>query len=145
MDDPKFLFYKEDGGREGFTTKFIGTYGMHYVVIDRQGRWLAKSKHPWVYPTVDAAIADPDHAGDTWVWLHADADMYLDEFEHPAENVIYCVGSDYDGFDGKSISELPGVKLKLRQPASHIGEWFAGMVTSIVCYDRFLYLNGRRK
>lgn len=144
MDGPKFLFFKEADRHDVCTTKFISTYGMHYVVIDREGRWLDKSKHPWVYPTVDEALADSDHADDTWVWLHAEADDYLDEYEHPEENVIYCVGSNYDGFDGKDINELPGVKLKLRQPPRHVGEWFAGMVTALVCYDRFLYLNGRR-
>ena len=144
MDSPKFLFYKEGGRHDVYTTKFVSTYGMHYVVIDREGRWLDKSKHPWVYATVDEAVVDSDHSGDTWVWLHPDATDYLDEYEHPEENVIYCVGSDYDGFDGKNISELSGVKLKIRQPPNQEGEWFAGMIVALVCYDRFLYLEGRR-
>jgi hypothetical protein len=56
--------------------------------------------------------------------------------------VIYCIGSDYDGF-GKDIKRLKGDKVKIRQEEEI--ELYAGMIAPIVIYDRFLYLQGKRK
>jgi hypothetical protein len=69
----------------------------------------------------------------------------LDEFEHPEDNVVYCIGGDIQGFDYKAPEELPGQKLRLRQPDGKEKEWRAAMIVPLVVYDRLLYINGRRK
>lgn len=118
-------------------------HGMETIVIDRKGDMSGSVPR---FPTIDDALADPRFKNLVWVWLSLEkSDKYLDEYIHPEDDVIYCIGSDFDGFDGKNVSKLTGPKLKLRQISKKTGEWYATTVVPLVAYDRFLYLQGRRK
>ena len=118
-------------------------HGMSTIVIDRKGDMPGSVPR---FPTIDDAMEDPRFKDLTWIWLSLeDSAEYLDEHKHPEDNVIYCIGSDFDGFDGKDPATLSGPKLKLRQILKEKGEWYATTVVPLVVYDRFLYLQGRRK
>jgi hypothetical protein len=140
------LYYRETSRVEStnaYMKRMAFYHGMETIVIDRKGDMPGSVPR---FPTIDEAMKDPRFKDLTWVWLILEnSDEYLDEYEHPQDNVIYCIGSDFDGFDGKPISELPGPKLKLRQIPKEEGEWYATTVIPLVAYDRFLYLQGRRK
>lgn len=125
-----------------FITKLCGHYSLHPIVIDKLGDWPEKKN---VYHSIAAVLDDVRFKNTQFVWLDASGDQHLDEFEHPEDNVMYCVGADIEGFDGIHIDELPGVKIKLRQPLRQEGEWFASIIVPLVVYDRFLYVSGRRK
>lgn len=139
------LFYDEVTNFDksyAWMDKWQAVYGMQPVTIKREGT-LSKSLKS--FRTIKEAVNDPDLSKLKWVWMCPGVDAeYLDEFDHPEDNVVYCIGSDYDGFDNLPVDELPGVKIKLRQPVGHTGEWFAAMVIPLVVYDRFLKLNDRR-
>jgi len=140
------LYYRETSRVEStnaYMKRMAFYHGMETIVIDRKGDMPGSVPR---FPTIDEALADARFKDHTWVWLAlTDGANYLDEYKHPADEVIYCVGSDFDGFDGKDPSKLPGPKLKLRQIHKRIGEWYATTVVPLVAYDRFLYLHGRRK
>jgi len=38
-------------------------------------------------------------------------DIILDEYEHPVDNVVYALGSDFTGFDNHNMD---GITIKLR-------------------------------
>ena len=138
------LYYMENTDMTNYIwlDHWCNKFGLLPIIIDRV------SKAPKSLPnfkTVQEAIADDRFSNLEWVWLHPAAKMYLDEYNHPNDGIIYCIGSDFDGFDGMTVDELLGTTLKLRQPVEREGEWYASLVVPIVAYDRFLYLNGRRK
>lgn len=122
--------------------RFAVYHEMQSIIIDRKGSLPGSTLR---FATLDGALSDPLFDNHDWVWLDIHGEGYLDEFTHPVDNVIYCIGSDFIGFDGKDLSTLPGAKLKLRQLPDQTGEWYAAMVAPIVAYDRFLYLQDRRK
>ena len=139
------LYFRETSRVEAtasYMKRFAWLHDMDVVVIDRKGDMPGSAKR---FATIADAIADPDLSELTWIFLDACGETYLDEYEHPADDVVYCIGSDFDGFDGTPHDELPGTLLKLRQVPEHTGEWFASIVAPLVVYDRFLYLQGRRK
>lgn len=140
------LYYRETSRVESTNSymKRVARYhGMETIVIDRKGDMPGSVPR---FSTIDAALADPRFKNLVWVWLALEkSDGYLDEYVHPEDDVIYCIGSDFDGFDGKDPSKLPGPKLKVRQIRKEIGEWYATTIIPLVAYDRFLYLHGRRK
>lgn len=134
------LHYAELTNADPSIATWAGNFGLRPIYINR-GLITGKSKSVMVFDTLDDAIAEPRLSGMTWVWLDADGDVYLDEFEHPKNRVVYCIGSDYNGFDGRDVSELPGTHVRLRQKQ----EMYSVMVAAMLCYDRAVYLEGRRR
>jgi hypothetical protein len=125
-------------------SKWAGLYRIHPVVIDLAGRNRLSDKPPFNFRSLQDAHDSPHLAGYTWVWLKANGAVYLDEFAHPADNVIYCIGDDQTGFQGL---DLPGPSIKLRPTNEQVldeAEWWAAMVAPQVLYDRFMYLQGKR-
>lgn len=133
------LHYHEATNADPSICKWAGMFDMLPVYIDRDGR-RGKSKSIKIFPHIEEATVDPDLRKLTWVWLDSGADVYLDEFEHPDDDVVYCIGSDYVGFDA-DISEFPGVRVKLRQES----DLYAVMAAAMLCCDRSMFLSGRRK
>lgn len=135
------LWYK---GKSGFQSvhswidKLCGTYNFYPIVIDQENA----GKNDFTYASLDDVLKDKKYKDYKWVWLDSKGDQILDEYEHPKENVIYCIGSDFDGF-GRDISKLKGDKVRIRQDKKE--DWFAAIIVPLVIYDRYLYLKGRRK
>jgi hypothetical protein len=116
-------------------------YGLVPIVIDPEGEW--PSERPdlpqLVYASLRDVLADKRFRYCVFVWLDHRGTVVLDEFKHPEDHVVYCIGSDLTGFD--EMPEREGPKVRLRNDS----EMFANIVVPIVCYDRYLYLQGRRK
>jgi len=84
------------------------------------------------YPTLAAAqAAHPSH---TWIYLDPDATQYIDEIEHPANDVVYAVGHDATGYGGE---ELNGNTCKLRTIRAKPFVGFALVCLSVVAHDRW--------
>lgn len=138
------LFWNEPSSRFERTYSWIhkqcGTYGLEPIVIDPTGTWPTDRPDlpQLVYHSLEAVLADKRFAGHTFVWLDPTATQDLETFDHPKENVVYCTGSDLDGFGGIE-SEGPRVRV-----LGDSAEYFAAVVVPIVCYDRWLFLQGRR-
>lgn len=144
MNRPKhkkvyLLHYHEDTNADPSISKWAGMFGMLPIYIDSHGR-RRPSRSIKIFSHIEEAIADPDLRKLTWVWLDSGGDVYLDEFEHPTSNVVYCIGSDYVGFNGVDVSEFPGVRVKLRQEV----DLYAVMAAAMLCCDRSSFLSGRR-
>jgi|GEM_PF-4630600 len=140
-----FLYYKEDvvfGGTFSWIDKWCAMYGLRPIVIDKERGKPDGTKNGFTYSSLDEAVKNKKYKDHKWVWLDSEGDKILDEYDHPKNNVIYCVGSDYNGF-GRNNGKLKGDIVKIRQ-FKDINR-FAATVVPMVIYDRFLYLEDRRK
>lgn len=135
------LYFREEGRFENqiaWLSKNAWLYNMNQIVIDTIGGMKYSDELP-VFSTINEAIEF--YKDYTWVFLDHRADSYIDEFDHPIDNVIYAVGSDYTGLFNDKKPEGKLIKMRAREE----GEHYASLIVPILLYDRFLYLNGRRK
>jgi hypothetical protein len=139
----KLLFWYEPNTKGTLYTwldRFCSYFGVVPVIIDCLGAFdHGADKTPIAFSTMcEARAAFSDHQ---WIFLHPDGGVILDELEHPAEPVIYALGSNITGF-GCSVGDLPAdaEKVRLRDPEV-IWDY---QVAQMVLYDRRLYLDGRR-
>lgn len=138
------LFYHEVSRYErtfNWVHKHAGMYGFVPLVIDPSGKWPTERPDlpQLVYRSLADVVAGVERfAGHTFVWLDNKAVQSIDSFEHPQDDVVYCVGSDVNGFGG---FEWEGPRVRVLDSGD---EMFANIIVPIVCYDRWLYLNGRR-
>lgn len=138
----KILFWYEArtvGNLYTTIDRWITYFGMEPIVVDLLGAFKDEpGRFPLKVESLDAAISRfSDHA---WVFLDAAGSIVLDEFKHPSDPTIYAFGSDITGF-GKSIDDLPGDKVKLRDPEIVT----ADMAIAIALHDRAMFRGGRRK
>ena len=77
-----------------------------------------------------------------WVILDPNAEPKITDLAHPPDKTIYLIGDDKNGVIWAPEN---ATFVSLNLPARSDGEWFASMVVPIICYDRFLYLEGLRK
>ena len=119
--------------------KHCGAYGLVPLVIDPTRTWAtARPDLPQlIYHSLADVLADPRFVRCEFVWLDAGGTP-LHEFDHPVDNVVYCVGSDADGFGNASFA---GSRVQVLDTEA---ELYAAFVIPILCYDRWLYLQGRR-
>lgn len=83
------------------------------------------------YPTLLAAqAAYPSH---TWIYLDQSAPTYIDELVHPADDVVYVVGHDLDGYRGEALN---GNSYKMRVLPPDF-EGHAVVCLSLVAMDRW--------
>jgi hypothetical protein len=121
-----------------------GDYWIHPVAVDFSGERTRDEEPPYWFHSIAEAQAHPAFAGYTWVWLTAEGDTYLDEYPHPADNVVYCIGDNVVGFQG-GMGDGPRLKVRPMNPeipdnAEHPAE----LVADILIFDRFMYINGKR-
>jgi hypothetical protein len=142
------LFYNNDNphwaSRWSWLVDFAGVHDVHPVCIDLAEKLPRSDNSPYNFRSLSEAMAHPHFDGHTWVWLAAGGDTYLDEYDHPADNVIYCIGDDLTGFQDE-IGQ--GVTIKLRPPKNEISdeaEWWAVTVAGFVLYDMFMHSIGKR-
>ena len=111
--------------------RYMNEYGILPMIVDPMT--AGESKQVPIFATVEEAHAAYGHL--TWVWLDANGDVALDEFTHPADDVVYALGSNASGFGGFTAD---GPRVVVR-PYSEI---YAEMCVPIVCHDRWLKLRG---
>lgn len=138
----KVLFWYEQrtvGNLYTLIDRWVTYFGMEPIVVDLLGHFKSEpGRFPYKVESLDEAVARwTDH---TWVFLDATGSVVLDEFEHPSDPVIYAFGSDITGFE-KTIDELPGLKVKLRDPQIVT----ADMAIAMTLHDRAIFRAGRRK
>lgn len=84
------------------------------------------------FPSLSAAYEEyPDHM---WVYLDPKAEVTLNEFEHPKDNVVYVVGDDHAGFKGE---ELRGPMIRIECAHKDGRESFAVACLIMVICNRW--------
>ena len=116
----------------------VGMFNWNIVYLDMVGQLnQGQEGNPLIVHSLDEALAHPDLMALQWVWLHPKGTDTLQKYEHPSDNVVYCVGSDFVGFDNKEVSELNGDVLRVWTPDPN-REYYAETVIHLVVYDRAL-------
>ncbi len=132
------IFYRETTtaieNQHPFVDQFLGMFNYQGWVIDRERDWPDRTR---AFTSLDEAWAHPGFVGYQWVYFSSDAPTWLDEYVHPIDNVVYVIGSDDDGYDGKPLRELRGAVLSIRgwEPGRN---YYAATCVPIICYDRWL-------
>jgi len=146
---PYLLFYSSPHEHHKVKWSWIvdwaGLYGVHPIAVDLIGEFRQTDRPPFHFRSLADALASPVFHGHTWVWLDAQASVYLDEFEHPADRVVYCIGEDFSGFQDL---DAEGPRIRLRPFNSELkdeAEYWPQMVATAVLHDRAMYLAGRRR
>lgn len=132
-----FLIHHEDDGVQPLRIGIdliCGMYGYQLRHIDLVGDMLEKSSEP--YKNLDEALKDPLYKNYAWVFVDHRAKKFLDEFEHPIDNVIYVFGSDSSGFD-RPVDKLPGKTVKLKSVHSDDYEHWSLACAATVAVHRF--------
>lgn len=109
-------------------------YGYHLRIVDQVGDLLKLSREP--YADLDEALTDPRFAGWTWVFFDPDGNTALEDFTHPADDVVYVFGGDIDGFD-RDVALLPGETIQLKSVHSQTYQHHALACVSTVATHRF--------
>lgn len=115
-----YIYYSDDPGRCGHTDtictsnrsmislldRLVTMFGGQHVAINN-GQYPLYS--PISYPSLlDAHLAYPDHS---WMYLYTNGDIFLDQYEHPKDNVVYVVGHEVTGIEN---IPLKGPKVRIR-------------------------------
>lgn len=120
----------------GYTRKIADQFavmcgGIDIVWID-ETKSLRKTNKNVVWSWEELFDQFPGHR---FVFLTPQGNNYLDEFEHPKDNIIYCIGHDATGFGELDISKAETLKLRTDRSC------YAITVFPFVVYDRFVRSN----
>ena len=130
LDEIPFVQEGESNTLKGYARKFIDQW---CAMADMTPIWIDETKTLrktnktafWSWQELLDEFAADHH----FVFLDRDGSVYLDEFEHPIDNVIYCIGADY----GKPFGDLDPLdceKVRLRNARKCHGFTVVPMVTS---------------
>ncbi len=119
-----------------------GMFGFLQVIIDPTGEMQSSVMgFPLVLKSLEEAKARPELANLKWVYFHAQATKTLQEYQHPEDNVIYCIGSDSSGL-GSGPEDFDGDVLRVAAPDPDRDngqqEFHAASILPLVAYDRAL-------
>lgn len=119
-----------------------GMFGYLQVIIDPSGEMQSSIMgFPLVLKSFEEAKARPELANLKWVYFHAQAKKTLQDYVHPEDEVIYCIGSDSTGLGG-GPEDFDGDVLRLAAPdPDHddgMREFHAASILPLVAYDRAL-------
>ena len=133
-----FLFYNEHEtlvpNQRVLIDSWCSMAGMNHIMVDKTASLRRTNGN--VFGTIGEAVEA--HPGHQWVFLSEKAETTLRSFEHPVVDVIYCVGSDTDGFQGLDLAPHSSVRLSTSHRPNN--EWHAALVVPIVIADRMLRL-----
>jgi tRNA(Leu) C34 or U34 (ribose-2'-O)-methylase TrmL len=93
------------------------------------------------FTSYQEAVDSEHFAGMQWVWLDETGNINLDEFEHPADNVVYVLGQEQNGF-GSCITK--GAHVYVRTPTTLDSILSPSVIVPLLCYDRWAYVHGGR-
>ena len=114
-------------------------YGYQQVIIDPEERWDRRDEQfPLILRSLEEARSSVLLRGLKWVYLQADAEQTLQEYQHPDDDVIYCVGSDVTGL-GPVPEGVQGLRVAIPDPDEELGQarqFFAMLVIPAVLHDR---------
>lgn len=139
-----FLYHVEPGTAipldRSYADQVIGyMFGYNQVIIDPSEMFHKEEhKNPLVLRSLQEAKQHPWLKDLRWIYLSAQGKKSLQEFEHPADNVVYCIGSDAYGF-GEDVSMHETLRLFTPDPDSEehkTREFFTATVLPMVVYDR---------
>lgn len=144
-----FLYFIEQGSGipidRAFADEIIGTmFGHKQIVIKPNADHEVTDMFPMVLSTFEQAREHPWLKPLRWVFLHPEAEALLQDYEHPEDNVIYCIGSDQNGFGGVIPGSLEADFLRVAAPDSNeenrTRSFHAASILPLVVYDRALKL-----
>ena len=143
-----FLYHIDPGTviplERPFADQVVGyMFGWQQVIIDPHETFhKSEDKWPLVLRSLEEARQHPWLKDLRWVYLSAGAKNSIQEFEHPDDNIIYCIGSDAYGF-GEDVSMHETLRLFTPDPDKEehkTREFFTATVLPMVAYDRALKL-----
>lgn len=140
----KYLYYTESASNGGQLTTDksvmwldvnLGLYGGQRMCVHPIDADYPTTSDESYNTIEEAQNQYPNH---TWIHLDPNAEVFLDELEHPLENVVYTVGHDAYGY-GSAV--LKGTKCKLR--AAHFSnpetnETHAMVALLAALFDRWI-------
>ncbi|MDH3478925.1 MAG: hypothetical protein OEO20_11530 [Gemmatimonadota bacterium] len=146
----RFLWYPEDTyaiSEWRYIDKLLSCLGYAPTIVDRLGRFRPTSPAALTNPQValhifGSTVAARNHyagAGYTFVTTHPDATLNVKDFQHPTTgDILYAVGSDMDGFDGRSLAQLEAIStvLSLKTKVTSY-ELFAQVALPMLAMDRW--------
>lgn len=146
------LFFLHNNKDWGFKKTWIGKwcwmYNLTPIIIDTSGERKTKETPPFWFHSLQDVLKHDEFKDKKYIWFDHHAEKYVDEFDHPAEDSIYCFGEDLNGFGDFDIWKHEGEKLKVRPTNDKIEPnqpFHVAITVPIVVHDRFLYLMGKRK
>lgn len=125
------------------TDQILGSmFEYRQVIIDQTGEMKSSIMgYPLVLQSLEEAKSHPDLNKLKWVYLHAQAKKTLQEYKHPKDNVIYCIGADTTGLGG-GPEDFDGDVLRIAAPDPNHDdgkrEFHAASILPLVAYDRAL-------
>ena len=136
------LFHPQDNGKHPMTyivgDFWCSLFRIKPVLINcNDARVPSEQSGVLCFKTLDEAINSDELQNLTWVWFDFRAETYLDQYKHPEDNVIYCLGDDYNGFGD---TEINGDFIRVRIPA---GEVHSSLIVPLICYSQHVALNGK--
>ncbi len=115
--------------------QIIGIFNWVPVFVEPAGLIsVSKGDAPIIVRSLQEALAHPDLINLQWVWMDQTVTDLLQDFVHPSDNVIYCIGHDRDGFN---VAFPLGQRLRIWTPDSS-RQYYAETVLHLVVYDRAL-------
>lgn len=107
--------------------------GFTHIMIDKTKQMRKTNKNVF-WSIQEAVAAYPDHE---FVFMEQMADTKHTDFVHPTDNVIYCVGSDDDGFQGYNTSRHMTLTLSNKRSKEE-SSYYAATIIPMLLADIFL-------
>ncbi len=132
------LFYNEDVSLIPHQRRLIDAWcamaGMTHIMVDKT--LTLKQTNGNVFHTIQDAISSFPEC--EFIFLTEKAEKTLKDYHHTEENVIYCFGSDDDGFQDLDLNDHLNYKLQRLDGTDN--EWYAATILPIVIADRMVRL-----
>jgi len=128
------LFYVEEDtqipNQRMMIDQWCAMAGLTHIMIDKTQKMKKTNKN--VFWTIQEAIdAYPDHK---FVFMEQMANTKHTEFKYPIDDVIYCVGSDDDGFQGFDLTSYQTLTLDNKRTKEESG-YYASSIVPILIAD----------
>ena len=127
------FYYEDDTGMEvsiPFIDQVAAMTGFEWFIIDRTGT----KRGTKIFSSLEEAQTDSRLANHQWVYFDINANEYLEDYAHPANNTVYVIGSDTVGYAGTKLEDINILKLKTKDSNRN---WYAAAIIPYVCCQRW--------
>ncbi len=128
------LFYVEDDTSLPHDRTRIDQWcaiaGITHLMVDLSAT-MSKVNGNVFYTIQEALDAFPE---DQFVFIIETGARLLTDYVHPAKDIIYCFGSDTDGFQGLNLSSYTTLKVQYANGTDN--EWYASTLVPLVVAHR---------